>query len=351
MAGLEAETRPPSAVKRLLGKAFAAVVVLLAIGLGAAVLVRIDSRPRTHDAFLYADSAGLAPEVSGRILSLKVRDNQRVTKGQVLVVIDPEPFELRLRQARAQVAALKAQIALTGRQVAGQSSGADAAATQVGRARTQYKLAQDTLDRLSPLLGKGYVTAQQVDEARTNVQTAAAALTAATQQAQQARQMVGDTDSLEAQLAGAEASEALAERDLRLSTVVAPFDGLVVGLDIADGAYAVAGHPLFTLVKADEWYAVANFRETELSAVAAGDDATIWMMMDNGHPLQGKVDSIGWGVRPEDGGGPSLPTVGRTLSWVVVAQRFPVRIRLTAPPDSRMRIGETVTVMVRHDRR
>ena len=346
MAGLEEPVGPG---RKLAGRIVALIAVALAIGLAAVAMVRLDGRPRTHDAFLYADSAGLAPEVSGRIVEIAVRDNQPVVKGQKLLVIDPEPFELRVRQARAQAAALKAQIALTGRQVAGQSSGADAAATQIGRARVQYKLAQDTLDRLSPLQGKGYVTTQQIDEARSNVQTAEAALTAAVQQAHQARQMVGDTDSLEAQLSGAEATEALAERDLRLSTVVAPFDGLVVGLDIAEGAYAVAGHPLFTLVKAHEWYAVANFRETELPAVAAGDEATIWMMMDNSRPLRGKVDSLGWGVRPEDGGGPALPSVGRTLSWVVVAQRFPVRIRLIDPPEKLMRIGETVTVMVRHD--
>jgi len=347
MAELDHEAGP---VHRLAGKLVALVAVAMAIGLGAVALIRLDRQPRTHDAFLYADSAGLAPEVSGRIVEIKVRDNQPVVKGQPLLVIDPEPFELHVRLAQAQVAALKAQIALTGRQVAGQTSGADAAATQIGRARMQYKLAQDTLDRLSPLLSKGYVTPQQIDEARTNVQTAEAALTATTQQAHQARQMVGDTDSLEAQLTGAEASEALAERDLRLSAVLAPFDGLVVGLDIAAGAYAVAGHPLFTLVKAHEWYAVANFRETELPAVTAGDEATVWMMMDNAHPVRGKVDSIGWGVKPEDGSGPSLPAVGRTLSWVVVAQRFPVRIRLIDPPEQLMRIGETVTVMVRHDR-
>jgi multidrug efflux system membrane fusion protein len=348
MAGLEQQGAP---AHRLAGRLVALAAVVAAFGLGGVALVRLDRQPRTHDAFLYADSAGLAPEVSGRIVELKVRDNQSVVAGQSLLVIDPEPFELRVRQTRAQVAALKAQIALTGRQVAGQSAGADAAATQIERARAQYKLAQATLERLAPLLGKGYVTTQQIDEARTNVQTAEAALTTAAQQAHQARQMIGDTDSLEAELTGAEASEALAERDLRLSTVIAPFDGLVVGLDIAAGAYAAVGHPLFTLVKAHEWYAVANFRETELPAVTAGDQATVWMMMDNDHPLRGKVDSIGWGVRPEDGSGPSLPAVGRTLSWVVVAQRFPVRIRLTDPPEKLMRIGETVTVMVRHGRR
>jgi membrane fusion protein, multidrug efflux system len=338
-----------SALKAWLGRLIALIAVVAAFVLAFVALERLDHRPRTHDAFLYADSAGLAPDVSGRIVSLSIRDNQRVAKGDKLLVIDPEPFELHLRQAKAQLAALEAQIALTTRQVAGQSTGAEAAATQIERARSQLALARDTVGRLVPLLAKGYVTAQQVDEARTNEKTAEAALTTATQQALQARQAVGDTESLIAQRDSAQAAVALAERDLRNSVVTAPFDGLVVGLDIAEGAYAAAGHPLFTLIKTDAWYAIGNFRETELPQISTGDPATIWLMADGGHPLKGHVDSIGWGVRPEDAGGPALPSVGRTLSWVVVAQRFPVRIRLDAPPDAAMRIGTTVSVQVRHE--
>jgi membrane fusion protein, multidrug efflux system len=338
-----------TALQAWLGRLIALIAFAAAFGLGFVALERLDHRPRTHDAFLYADSAGLAPDVSGRIVSLSVRDNQRVHKGDKLLVIDPEPFELRLRQAKAELAALEAQIALTTRQVAAQSSGADAAATQIERARSQLALARDSVGRLAPLLGKGYVTAQQVDEARTNEKTAEAALTTAIQQARQAREAVGDTESLLAQRESALAAAALAERDLRNSVVVAPFDGLVVGLDIAEGAYAAAGHPLFTLIKTDEWYAVGNFRETELPEIARGDPATVWLMADGSHPLKGHVDSVGWGVSPEDGGGPALPAVGRTLSWVVVAQRFPVRIRLDAPPEAAMRIGATVSVQVRHE--
>ncbi len=336
-------------LRRWLGRLIAALAVAAAILLGVLAIHRLDRSPRTQDAFLYADSAGLAPDVSGRILALRVRDNQRVRQGDILAEIDPEPFTLRLRQARAQRDALRAQIDLVTRQVAAQSTGADAAATQIERARSQLALAQDTLGRLLPLLGKGYVTAQQVDEARTQAQTAQTAVTAAIQQARQARQAVGDTASLQAQLAGAEAAVALAERDLRNATLRAPFDGLVVGLDIAAGAYAAAGHPLFTLIDTRDWYAVSNFRETELSHIAIGDPATVWPMADADHPLRGHVESIGWGVRPEDGGGPALPAVGRTLSWVVVAQRFPVRIRLDDPPAEAMRIGATVSVLVRHD--
>jgi multidrug efflux system membrane fusion protein len=288
----------------------------------------VDARPRTHNAHLFAYSAGMAPEISGRIVVLHVTNNQRVKQGEPLVEIEREPFELRLRQARAQVAALKAQINLTGRQVASQRTGADAAATQINHSRAQLGLAQDTVKRLEPLLGKGYVTRQQIDEARTNERNAAIALTAMTQQAQQARQAVGDTESLTAQLAGAQAAEALAERDLRLTTLRAPYDGSVVGLQIAEGAFAVTGHPLFTLIKSDKWYAIADFRETEVPRIAVGDPATVWVMGTDDSPIRGHVESLGAGVQPEDRDGPGLPVVGRTINWV---RRRPALSRVGSP--------------------
>ena len=332
-----------------MGRLIAAASIVAAVAIGAYALERLNRQPRTNDGYLFADRAGLAPDVSGRIVSLNVRDNQRVRKGDLLLQIDPEPFELRLRQARDQVAALQAQIDLTTRQVASQTSGADAATTQIGRARAQLALASDTLARLLPLLDKGYVTEQQVDEARTSKRSAEVALAAAIQQATQARQAIGDTASLQAQLAGAEAAVALAERDLRNAALRAPFEGLIVGLEIAEGEYAVAGHPLFTLIKTDKWYAVGDFRETELPEIRIGDPATVWLMGDRQRPLKGHVESLGWGVRPDNAGGPGLPAVERTLHWVIVAQRFPVRILLDDPPPDATRIGATVSIVVRHD--
>jgi multidrug efflux system membrane fusion protein len=131
----------------------------------------------------------------------------------------------------------------------------------------------------------------------------------------------------------------------------APVNGLIVGLEIAEGEYAVTGHPLFTLIKTDQWYAVGDFRETELPEIHVGDPATIWMMWDHSRALKGHVESIGWGVRPDNGGGPSLPVVERSLHWVIVAQRFPVRVLLDDPPPDQTRVGATVSIVVRHDSR
>src|SRR6202522_3291615 len=204
--------------KSLRGKIIATVAIGLAIVLGILVLFAIDRRPRTHDARIFAYSAQMASEISGRVVRILVANDQDVAKGAPLLLIDPAPYEFQLRQARAGVAALKAQIALTGRQVTSQGSGVQAAMSQVQKARDQLTYAKDTRKRLEPLLKPGFVTQQQLDEAKTNEAAAEASLQQLTQSAAQAPQAVGDTLSLEAQLEGAEAGEANAARNHDLTT-------------------------------------------------------------------------------------------------------------------------------------
>jgi multidrug efflux system membrane fusion protein len=333
----------------LRGKAIAIAAVGVAIVLGILVLFAIDRRPRTHDARIFAFSAAMATEIGGRIVQILVTNDQDVAKGEPLLIVDPLPYQLQLRQARAQVAALKAQIALMGRQVTSQGSGVQAAISQVKKARDLLRYAQETRKRLEPLVKPGFVTQQQLDEATTNEASAESSLQALSRSATQARQAVGDTLSLEAQLEGAEAATANAERNLDLTTLRAPFAGKVVGLQIAEGTFAVAGHPLFSLIKSDTWYAIADFRETELPRIAVGDRATVWTMSESTHAFVGRVESLGAGVQSTDQDGPGLPVVGRDLNWVVVAQRFPVWVRLDSPPPFAMHVGLTASVKVHHD--
>src|SRR5580658_9035004 len=311
---------PMSEGQSLRGKVIAAVAIGLAIVLGILVVFAIDRRPRTHDAYIFAYSSEMASEISGRIVQILVTNDQDVAKGAPLFLIDPAPYEFQLRQARAQVAALKAQIALTGRQVTAQGSGVQAAESQVQKARDQLRYAEDTRKRLEPLLKPGFVTQQQLDEARTNEASAEVSVQALTQSATQARQAVGDTLSLEAQLEGAEAAEANAARNYDLTTLRAPFAGKVVGLQIAEGTFAVGGHPLFSLIKSE-----------------------------SNSAFTGRVESLGAGVQPTDQAGPGLPVVGRDLNWVVVAQRFPVWVRLDSPPPFATHVGLTASVKVHHD--
>src|ERR1700732_963060 len=159
---------PMSEGKSLRGKVIATIAIGLAIVLGTLVVFAIDRRPRTHDARIFAYSAAMASEISGRIVQILVTNDQDVAKGAPLLGIDPVPYELQLRQARAQVAALKAQIALTGRQVTSQGSGVQAALSQVQTGRDHLRFAEDTRKRLEPLVKPGFVTKQQLAEAETN---------------------------------------------------------------------------------------------------------------------------------------------------------------------------------------
>jgi membrane fusion protein, multidrug efflux system len=332
-------------------KALGVLVSLIAL-VGVLVTVvlatrRIDLRPRTDDAYLQADLVHLAPDVSGRIVELDVRDNQAVHKGDVLFRIDPDPYRMRVDQARAAVRGLEAKLGLTADQVAAQTSKADAAARGIGSAEAQRALASSTLGRMEPLLGQGFVTAQQVDQARTAQRTAQIALQQAQLQADEARQAITNTKPTEAELEGARATLALAERDLNKTVVRAPCDGRITALDIAAGEFAAVGVPLFTIIDTEHWYAIGNFRETDLAGMEPGQHATVYVMAQPSRPVRGQVDSLGWGVASDVSatfGG--LPHVERTLNWVRIAARFPVRVLLDAPPDDLMRFGATAVIVI-----
>ena len=226
------------------GRLFSLVVIVAAAILLLVCLFINDSRPSTNDAYLQADLVRMAPEVSGRIVALPIRDNQAVKKGDLLFAIDPEPYRLRLEQARAQVQGLEANIKVQTDQVASQGARAKAAETGIGSAQAQLELALSTLARLEPLGRQGFVPKEQVDQARTAMMVARNAVAQSNQQAQETRQAVTSTAPLEAQLSSAKALAALAERDLRLTEVRAAFDERDVFQLTQHGGVFVATHLL-----------------------------------------------------------------------------------------------------------
>ncbi len=337
-------------MKRGLGGLISIVIFVATAALVVLTWLRLDARPRTNDGFLQADIVHLAPDVSGRIVDLRVTDNQRVRRGELLFVIDPEPYRLRVESASARLRTLQAQLDVDTRTVASEGSKADAASTSVRAAAAQLALAAVTRRRLEPLGAQGFVTAQQVDQARTAERTAAVSLVSSQQQAQSARESVTSTKPLEEQVAGAASELALAERELRLTRVLAPCDGQITALSIATGEYAAIGRPVFTIIDTEHWWAIANFRETDLEHMRVGQASTVYLVGFGNRKLGGTVESFGGGVSPDEGsdlGG--LPHVPRTLSWVRIAQRFPVRIELHDLPPELQRIGATAIIVV--DRR
>jgi multidrug efflux system membrane fusion protein len=335
------------ALRRLLGLLVSLVALVGVVITGVLVTRRTNERPSTYDATLQAYVVNMAPEVSGRIVELNVLDNQEVKEGQVLFRIDPKPYQLSVDQARAAVQGLEAELSVIKSEVASQTSGAAAAATGIDTAEAQLELASSTLDRLQPLLGRGFVTAEQVDQARTAKETARVALERARQMAAQAREAVTSAKPTEAQLDGARATLALAERNLDKTAVRSPCNGRITALQVAAGEFADAGHPLFTIINTERWYAIGNFRETDLAGIKPGQRASVFVMAQPRLPLRGTVDSLGWGEASTGSatfGG--LPHVESTLNWVRIAARFPVRVLLDDPPEDLMRLGASAVIEI-----
>jgi membrane fusion protein, multidrug efflux system len=389
------------------GRALTATMVLLAIvGLIAVYSVTI-RHPQTDDAEIFANYIGIAPVVEGPILHLNVADNQRVKQGDLLFEIDDRPYKYAVDHAVSDQATLEGQIvdeqrriqaevhAVTASGAATRSATANVDRAQASireaeadvahseaaldRAKTEQAYAENNLHRVEPLLAKQYVTVDQVDQARTTEQASAqsvqeaesqldlnrahlnsmlAALAEAkasaeqsTAQFHQSQSSVLTLDPLVAQRQGRVAAIANAQYNYNECRVYAPFDARVTNLVISQGAYAHIGQEIFTLIDTRVWWVLANFRETELKHIQPGMTADVYLMSDPESRFTGVVESTGYGVIPDPSIlgriTPGLPDVQRTLSWVRLASRYPVRIRIQSPPSDGMRLGESAVVVIR----
>ena len=391
-------------VRKRLGRA---IGIAVCSGAGVSLLLALwatNLHPRTDDASVRANLIGIVPEVNGRLVQLPIKDNAYIRKDELLFEIDPRPYQYALEQALSDQAQLEQQIIDEERKIAAQHSAVEAAragfqqsATSVSTAggsvdlaraavlraqasvtaaQAQLKLATNDLHRIEPLLPKQYVTVQQVDQTRTGVRVAqgnfdeaqAALVEAQTQETEaifrqkeaastavesqakvdQAIHTVERIETLKAALPAKAAKVSSARLDLERCRVVAPFDAYVTNLNIAVGAYAHPGAPLFTLIDTQKWYVIANYREAKLKHIRIGSPVDVYLM---GHPerkFSGLVESIGYGVFPEDGSVVAgLPNIDRTLNWVHLSSRFPVRIRVQNPDPYLFRIGATAVTVVR----
>jgi multidrug efflux system membrane fusion protein len=415
-------SRDPGA-RRIVGRVVGAGIVVAALIAVAFTLLQWEARPQTDDATVRANLVGIAPQVSGHIVELPIRDNQHVRKGDLLFVIDQRPYMVALDRARA-------ALALTGKEVDGLKNGAATALAGVSRATAQqsasaadvtrremdpvvadaeiarleaqrlaaeaslkraqadFEHADDHLRRLEPLLPRQFVTEDKVQEARTkrisaamvveqnrtSVQAALAGLDeararkrgaiaglastraqhvaseAALQQARaeraRAEDAVGQIGNINARLAAAEAAVHAAELDLSFCRVLAPVTGRIVNLNISPGAFARAGAEVFTLVDTSTWYVIANFRETQLRHIPADAPVDVYLQSQPGRHFRGTVVGLGWAVLPENGTSVmGLPRVERSLDWIRLAARFPVRIKVEDPDDS-FRVGASAIATV-----
>lgn len=382
-------------------------VVVIAVVTTFVAVYRAVVNPRTDDAEVFANFIGMAPIVNGPIVHLAVHDNQLVRKGDLLFEIDERPYRYALERALSEQQALEGQIEDRSRGIAAQTTAIDVAAANIQSANASHtaakaaigqaeadvdnaraairvaeanrQYAKDNLHRLEPLLKQQYVTVDQVDQARTELETrtrqveetnaqldlalahlanqqaiyeqSAATVTQTQAQHQQAARAVETLAPLTLQREARAAAVRDAAYNLENCRVYAPFDARVTNLVISEGAYAHAGTQVFTLIDNRTWWVIANFRETQLNHVAPGDPADVFLMEREGLALHGIVESIGYGVTPDpsvEGAitGSGLPAVQRSLAWVHLAARYPVRVRINAPPPNLLRIGQTAVAVV-----
>ena len=362
-----------------LGRWISIAIVATAAVLGMIVLSCTNYQPRTDDAEIFANFIGIAPQVDGPLIRLNVKDNQFVKKGELLYEIDERPYQYALENALSEQAALEGQIRDEQRRIAALESAVSVAQENihsaeaevadseqgVSRARAEWTYANNNLHRLEPLLAKQFVTVDQVDRARTSETAQAEALRQAESQLalsrarlksvfaqhEQAQHAVTTLEPLINQRGAKAAAVKNARYNLDNCRVYAPFDARVTNLTISEGAYAHVGQMMFTLIDARTWWAIGNFREGQLTRIVPGMRADVYLMSKPDVRFSAVVDSVGFGVSPDPDRighlGPGLPEVERTLNWVHLASRYPVRVRVENPTRELFRVGESAVVTIR----
>jgi multidrug resistance efflux pump len=273
-------------------------LTLVVVVIAAFVLWRVVDyytfAPWTRDGRVSANVIQVAPDVSGLIVRVEVADNQAVRQGQVLFVIDPARFELALRQAQATALQRKATL--------------DQARREYARNKTL-----------------GELVAQEVlEESLSRVQTA------------------------EAAYADAQVAIGVAQLNQQRATVVSPVDGYLSDRAPRDGEFVTAGRSVMAIVDTNSFRVDGYFEETKLHDISIGQGVTIQLMGDD-HVLHGHVQSIVAAIEDRDRAQSSnlLPNVNPAFSWVRLAQRIPVRVKLDdIPPDFRLIAGRTATVSI-----
>ena len=360
---LKPATGVPMDRRVLIGRLLGVAIVIGAVLAGIRVYDQAEAYPATNDAMVRANVIDVVLErVNGRIVQLNVTDNQRVSQGDLLYQIDPRPYQAQLELARAElrqaektVEASQAQLGAAGAKIRQTEQAHQAAAAEIARLGARADYTADYVKRIEPLVPKQYVStdayrqatadrdaaAAAVADARAKHQAAATAIEAAVQERTKAQADLAQFGQAYARIEAAQARLRGAELDLEYCSVKSPLDGHVTNLNIAVGQYVQPGQKLFAIVDDRTWYVIANYKETYLRFIAPGMAVDVFLAPYPGRHFRGQVQGIGWANYPDnvkqEG---ALPEVERTLNWVVLAARFPVRIiLLDRDPEHPFRMG------------
>ncbi|WP_213296479.1 efflux RND transporter periplasmic adaptor subunit [Paraburkholderia sacchari] len=282
-------------IRNIIGFLATAIIFAVAILVGRTLWVHYMDEPWTRDGRVRAEVVNIAPDVSGAVVELPVRDNQFVHKGDLLMQIDPSHYQIAVEQAQAAVAARKAELTMK----------------------------QDDARRRADM--DSQVVSQ---ESRENASHTA--------------------NSAQAQYQQALAALDAAKLNLERTRVVSPVDGYITNLQVFRGDYANAGQARLAVVDSHSFWVYGYFEETKLPHVKVGNKADIKLM--SGGTLEGHVESISRGIYDRDNpqSRELLADVNPTFNWVRLAQRVPVRIHIDKVPDGMtLSAGTTCTVVVK----
>ena len=323
------------------------VVVIVAIAVAAIPGYRyyryIETNVSTDDAYVDGTVALVSSRVAGTVNAVYVEDNWTVKESQVLLTMDPRDFDVRVRQAQAQLDRAKQSVDEL-------YAGVQAAQSGVALVESQLKQAKIDYERAKSLKEQGVVSTEQYDQANTGLRIAQADQALAQHQLTQAKAALGSQHVDDSRydlpiVKQAEAALEAAKLDLSYTKITAPFTGVVVHKTVHAGNRVQVGEPLMAVVPLGKLYVTANFKETQLTEVRVGQKAEIVADIYPGYTYRGHVDSISMGTGAAFS---LLPPENATGNWVKVVQRVPVKIVLdgTQPEDKPLRLGLSVEVSI-----
>jgi len=293
--------------------------------------------PSTDDAYIDANIVHIAPQVSGPVSKIYVQNYEVIKKNQELFDIDPRPFMIALKTAQA-------NLALTKQKVASAQAAVLSAQAVVVQRQSELVLAQRNEKRIMQLVGHGQISKQEGDKVTSNEQVAQAALTASKNQLKQAQAELGKLGNQNAQIRAATEKIDQAKLNLSYTHISAPEAGILVNFKTRVGNMVQAGQPLFDTIENNVWWVNANFKETQLQRIRAGQTANVIVDIYPDHVYHGTVAYIS----PGSGASFSiLPVENATGNWVKVTQRFPVKIMITnLSKNFPLRVGASASVTV-----
>ncbi|HKX91661.1 MAG TPA: HlyD family secretion protein [Sphingomicrobium sp.] len=339
-AETDAPRTPPSAAPRAIIKRFARpflmfVVPALLLLAGGYYWLTSGSSVSTDNAQIKQDIVSVSPQVSGQVVEVRVRNGDKVKRGDLLFRIDPQPYRVALEQAEAQLANARLETTQLKTQAAG--TGADIVGSQ---ANLQIK--RNALARQSALLKQGFTTRADYEDALNEVRTAETQLADARARAANAHAAIAPGE--QPQIAQARAAVDKARLDLSRTEVRAPMDGVIANADnLQVGQMAVTGLGMVSLVHSEDAWVEANFKEKDVGRMVPGQHAVVKVDAYPGEKFEAHIQSIGAGTGSQFS---LLPAQNANGNWVKVTQRVPVRIVFDGQPDKLMIAGLSVVATV-----